>query len=150
MSESVNNTMKVHVKVPLSPSDQRPIEVLGNKQRDDLTAAAQRMRSSRAPRRDSSSSLFVFYLLFCTPKQYTLANIHNISTSTNPQSKKMSDTATTLGLGVALPVTGAFAIPLVMMSSLMSLNVVKSRVEGNTFEGDKTISKDGKTAAGGT
>ena len=60
----------------------------------------------------------------------------------------MADTATTLGLGKVLPVTGTFAIPLVVTSSLLSLNVVKTRIDCNTFEGDKTISKDGKEAAG--
>ena len=60
----------------------------------------------------------------------------------------MSDTATALGLGKVLPVTGSFAVPLVVAASLLSLNVVKTRIDLNTWEGDKTISKDGKEAAG--
>ena len=58
----------------------------------------------------------------------------------------MADTATTLGLGKVLPVTGSFAIPLVVASSLLSLNVVKTRIDLNTWEGDKTIG--GKDGAG--
>ena len=60
----------------------------------------------------------------------------------------MADTATTLGLGKILPVTGSFAIPLVALHSLLSLNVVKTRIDTNTFQGDKTITKDGKESAG--
>lgn len=60
----------------------------------------------------------------------------------------MSDTATPLGLGKVLPVTGSFAIPLVITSSLLGLNVVKTRIDLNTWEGDKTITKDGKEAQG--
>ena len=58
----------------------------------------------------------------------------------------MTDTATTLGLGKVLPVTGTFAIPLVITSSLLSLNVVKQRIDCNTFEGDKSLSSGGKEA----
>jgi uncharacterized membrane protein YecN with MAPEG domain len=54
----------------------------------------------------------------------------------------MADTATTLGLGKVLPVTGSFAIPLVVTSSLLSLNVVKTRIDLNTWQGDKVIGKD--------
>jgi uncharacterized membrane protein YecN with MAPEG domain len=54
----------------------------------------------------------------------------------------MADTATTLGLGKVLPVTGSFAIPLVVTSSLLSLNVVKTRIDLNTWEGDKIIGKE--------
>ncbi|KAK3697616.1 hypothetical protein LTR37_017354 [Vermiconidia calcicola] len=68
----------------------------------------------------------------------------------------MSDATTnTLGLptrglpiGKMLPVTGSFAIPLVVTASLLSLNVVKTRIDNNTFQGEKSISKDGKEAAG--
>ena len=60
----------------------------------------------------------------------------------------MSDTATTLGLGTVLPVTGTFAIPLVVTSSLLSLNVVKTRIDLNTWQGDKTITSGGKESAG--
>ena len=60
----------------------------------------------------------------------------------------MSDTATTLGLGKVLPVTGSFAIPLVALHSLLALNVVKTRIDLNTWQGDKTITKDGKEGAG--
>ena len=60
----------------------------------------------------------------------------------------MGDTATTLGLGKVLPVTGTFAIPLVVTSSLLSLNVVKTRIDLNTWQGDKTITKDGKVSEG--
>ena len=60
----------------------------------------------------------------------------------------MADTATSLGLGKMLPVTGTFAIPLVVTSSLLSLNVVKTRIDLNTWEGDKTITKDGKESEG--
>jgi uncharacterized membrane protein YecN with MAPEG domain len=59
----------------------------------------------------------------------------------------MADTATTLGLGKLLPVTGTFAIPLVVTSSLLSLNVVKTRIDLNTWEGDKTIKTDGQQSA---
>ena len=58
----------------------------------------------------------------------------------------MADTATTLGLGKVLPVTGSFAIPLVVTSSLLSLKVVKTRIDLNTWEGDKCIG--GKEQAG--
>lgn len=58
----------------------------------------------------------------------------------------MADTATTLGLGKVLPVTGSFAIPLVITSSFLSLNVVKTRLELNTWQGDKCIG--GKEGAG--
>lgn len=54
----------------------------------------------------------------------------------------MADTATTLGLGKVLPVTGSFAIPLVITSSLLSLNVVKTRIDLNTWQGDKVIGKE--------
>lgn len=54
----------------------------------------------------------------------------------------MADTATTLGLGKVLPVTGSFAIPLVITSSLLSLNVVKARIDLNTWQGDKVLGKD--------
>lgn len=54
----------------------------------------------------------------------------------------MADTATTLGLGKVLPVAGSFAIPLVVTSSLLSLNVVKTRIDLNTWEGDKVIGKE--------
>ena len=60
----------------------------------------------------------------------------------------MADTATTLGLGKVLPVTGSFAIPLVITNSLLSLNVVKTRIDLNTWEGDKTITSGGKESAG--
>lgn len=60
----------------------------------------------------------------------------------------MADTATTLGLGKVLPITGTFAVPLMITSSLLSLNVVKTRIENNTFQGEKTISKDGKESVG--
>lgn len=60
----------------------------------------------------------------------------------------MSDTATTLGLGKILPVTGSFAIPLVALHSLLALNIVKQRIDLNTWQGDKTITKDGKEGAG--
>ena len=54
----------------------------------------------------------------------------------------MADTATTLGLGKVLPVTASFAIPLVVTSSLLSLNVVKTRIDLNTWQGDKVIGKE--------
>lgn len=60
----------------------------------------------------------------------------------------MADTATALGLGKVLPVTGSFAIPLVLTSSILSFNVVKTRIDLNTWQGDKTITKDGKAGAG--
>ena len=60
----------------------------------------------------------------------------------------MADTATTLGLGKVLPVTGGFAIPLVALSTALALNVVKTRIDLNTWQGDKTITKDGKQGAG--
>ena len=59
----------------------------------------------------------------------------------------MADTATTLGLGKLLPVTGSFAIPLVITSSLLSFNVVKTRIDLNTFQGDKVLG--GKEGQGG-
>lgn len=40
------------------------------------------------------------------------------------------------------------AIPLVLGGALLSFNVVKQRIDLNTFQGDKAISKDGKEAAG--
>lgn len=60
----------------------------------------------------------------------------------------MADTATVLGLGKVLPVTASFAIPLVLTHSLLSLNVVKTRIDLNTWQGDKVITKDGKAAQG--
>lgn len=60
----------------------------------------------------------------------------------------MADTATTLGLGKVLPVTGTFAIPLVLTSAALSLNVVMTRINTNTFQGEKTITKDGKESEG--
>ena len=60
----------------------------------------------------------------------------------------MGDTAAALGLGKVLPVTGTFAIPLIVTSSLLSLNVVKTRIDLNTWQGDKVITKDGKEAQG--
>ena len=60
----------------------------------------------------------------------------------------MADTATALGLGRVLPVTGSFAIPLVLTSSVLSFNVVRQRIELNTWQGDKVITKDGKEAPG--
>lgn len=61
----------------------------------------------------------------------------------------MSDTGATFApLTKLLPVTGAFAVPLVVTSSLLSLNVVKTRIELNTWEGEKTIAKDGGESKG--
>lgn len=60
----------------------------------------------------------------------------------------MADTATTLGLGKALPVTGTFAVPLVVLGSLLSINAAMTRVQTNTWQGEKTITKDGKEPAG--
>ena len=41
----------------------------------------------------------------------------------------MADAATALGLGKVLPVTGTFAIPLVLTASALSFNVVKTRID---------------------
>ncbi|KAK5172991.1 uncharacterized protein LTR77_003113 [Saxophila tyrrhenica] len=60
----------------------------------------------------------------------------------------MADAAATLGLGKALPVTGTFSIPLVVLSSLLSLNAAKTRVDCNTWQGDQAITKDGSKPAG--
>lgn len=60
----------------------------------------------------------------------------------------MSDTATVLGLGKLLPVTASFAIPLVALNTFLSMGVVTQRINLNTWQGDKTITKDGKEAQG--
>lgn len=43
-----------------------------------------------------------------------------------------------------LPVTGSFAAPLIGLSSLLSFNVVQTRLAVNTWEGESTIGGDGK------
>lgn len=51
-------------------------------------------------------------------------------------------TSNTAGLGPLtklLPVTGSFATPVVALTSLLSFNVVKTRIDCNTWEGDSTI-----------
>jgi len=56
-------------------------------------------------------------------------------------------TSNTAGLGPLtklLPVTSTFALPLVAFNSALSLNVVKKRVELNTFEGDKAFGESQK------
>lgn len=56
-------------------------------------------------------------------------------------------TANTAGLGPItklLPVTGTFSAPLVGLTSLLAFNVIKTRVDLNTWQGDSTIDGDGK------
>jgi len=51
-------------------------------------------------------------------------------------------TSNTAGLGPLvklLPVTGAFAFPLIGLTSALSFNVVKTRIDLNTWQGDQTI-----------
>ncbi|KAK3054847.1 hypothetical protein LTR09_004005 [Extremus antarcticus] len=60
----------------------------------------------------------------------------------------MAAAPTTLGLGTALPVTGSFAIPLVALGSALAINTAMTRVNCNTWQGEKSITKDGKEPAG--
>ena len=70
--------------------------------------------------------------------------------SVNPTMRtQLTLPASTVGLGKVLPVTATFAIPLVVTSSLLSLNVVKTRIELNTWQGDKVITKEGGKEAKG-
>lgn len=51
-------------------------------------------------------------------------------------------TTNTAGLGPLtklLPVTGTFSAPLITLASLLSFNVVKTRIDVNTWEGDSVI-----------
>lgn len=58
----------------------------------------------------------------------------------------MSSTASQLGLRL-IPVTASFAVPFTLTGALLSFNVVQKRLALNTFQGDSTISADGKVGA---
>ncbi|KAF2722037.1 hypothetical protein K431DRAFT_284244 [Polychaeton citri CBS 116435] len=60
----------------------------------------------------------------------------------------MSIPSSTLGLPKVLPVTGTFAVPLTALSALLSLNVVKQRIDLNTWQGEKTHGQADATSTG--
>lgn len=87
--------------------------------------------SSSSPQHTSINNVEAFFHRHCTP----------------PSSRSAKMTSNTAGLGPIvklLPVTASFSAPLIALTSALSFGVVKTRIDGNTFQGESTIGGSGK------